>query len=100
MGLSLSDVPDVGSRTARLQIRRTQPTIVVKTASRQTLPGESDALDLDAIAVAELQSAAGAGRRVGREELVPNPVQFVVIRAVGQDDGDLDDAVEAGSGGF
>src|SRR6266446_4440418 len=29
-------------------------------------PGEGDALDLDAVAVAELQCAGGAGRRVDR----------------------------------
>src|SRR4051794_22964050 len=33
MQLSLSEVPDMGSGTARVQIRQTQPTIVVKTAS-------------------------------------------------------------------
>jgi hypothetical protein len=29
----LSDVPDMGSGTTKLQIRQTQPAIVVKTAS-------------------------------------------------------------------
>src|SRR6187399_124149 len=33
MCLSLSDVPDMGSGTTKLQIRQTQPAIVVKTAS-------------------------------------------------------------------
>jgi hypothetical protein len=33
MLLSLSDVPDMGSRTTRLQIKPTQSTVVVKTAS-------------------------------------------------------------------
>ena len=33
MCLSLSDVPDMGSGTTKLQIRKTQPAIVVKTAS-------------------------------------------------------------------
>jgi len=34
--LSLSDVPDIGSGTVRVQIRRTQSEVVVKTASKQT----------------------------------------------------------------
>ena len=48
---------------------------------------EGDALDLDAVAVAELQGAGGAGRRVDREELAPDPVHFVVVRAVDEHDG-------------
>src|SRR4051812_37852940 len=67
---------------------------------RRALSGESNALDLDAVAVAELQGAGGTGRRVGREELAPNPVQLVVIPAIGKHDGYLYDAVETGSGGF
>src|SRR6478672_3389991 len=35
MGLSLSDVPDIGSGTVRVQIRRTQSEVVVKTASKE-----------------------------------------------------------------
>src|SRR4029079_14074036 len=50
---------------------------------RRALPGESNALDLEAIAVAELQSAGRAHRRIGREELAPDPVHLVVIRGVG-----------------
>src|SRR4051794_22762380 len=67
---------------------------------RRALSDESDALDLDAVAVAELQGAGGTGRRVGRKELAPNPVQFGVIPAIGEHDGCLYDAVEAGAGGF
>ena len=33
MLLSLSRIPDMGSRTVRLQIRQSQPKVVVKTAS-------------------------------------------------------------------
>src|SRR6188472_477772 len=35
MRLSLSDVPDIGSGTVRVQIRRTQSEVVVKTASKE-----------------------------------------------------------------
>src|SRR3954467_3738951 len=67
---------------------------------RRALSGESNALDLDAVAVAELQGAGGTGRWIGREELAPDPVHLVVIRGVGKYDDYLYDAVETGSGGF
>src|SRR5262249_12234714 len=66
----------------------------------RAFPGEGDALDLYAVAVAELQGAGGAGRWVDREEFAPDPVHLVVIPGVSEHDGHLDDAVEAGSGRF
>jgi IS5 family transposase len=35
MRFSLSDIPDIGNGTVRVQIRRTQSEVVVKTASKK-----------------------------------------------------------------
>ena len=66
-------VPDLDKRTGE-QIARHDHLLsnsrVARTRLERSVPGESNAFDRDAVAVAELQ-CAGAGRRVDWEELMP-----------------------------
>src|SRR5205085_1907491 len=61
---------------------------------------ESDALDFHAIAVAELKRARCARRRLCREKFPPDPIHFVVMPDIGEDDIDLHDPVEPRRSGF
>src|SRR4051794_17154284 len=61
---------------------------------------ESDALDLHAIAVAELKRAGRARRRHCREKFPPDAIHFVVMPDIGEDDIDLHDPVERGPSRF
>src|SRR3954469_14403007 len=71
MQLSLSEVPDMGNGTARVQIRQTQPTIVVKTASKERLQhnDKQDEIELyyellsSGHSVGEILNAVGPIRR-------------------------------------
>ena len=46
----------------------------------------------------QAEEGVTARRSIGREELPPDLVHLVVIRALGEHDGHLDDAVEVGPG--
>jgi alkanesulfonate monooxygenase SsuD/methylene tetrahydromethanopterin reductase-like flavin-dependent oxidoreductase (luciferase family) len=59
-----------------------------------------DAGGHDAATRVRLLAQSELWRNVDREEFAPDPVHLVVIPGVGEHDGHLDDAVEAGSGRF